>query len=167
MSSGNTLNFPKLTNGQLWVGNGSTIPSASSISGGVGIGVTNGSGSIQLYSNNSRNVIVVSSSTHQMVVGEMYVPTFSSGDVTFTLPATGNVGDTVGIVNNNASGGGQWHIVYGTGQFIRVRSSTTTVTTGSLSSAIGLPFRSFMFLVCTTANTEWVSLNSKGVLAIV
>lgn len=166
MTIGNALNFPNLTNGKLWIGGASANPSASSISGGAGIGIVNGAGSLQIYSNNSLNAIQVSSSTYQMVVGEMYIPT-RSGDITFTLPSTAHVGETVGISTNNASGGGQWHIVYGTGQFIRVGAVTSTVTTGSISSSAGLPFRTFIRLVCTTANTEWVGIDRCGILIIV
>lgn len=154
MATGNSLNLPlTLSNGQTWIGNGTAIPAASILTAGSGVTVTNGSGSITLNSINKYNFISVSTSTKQMVNGEIYLPAVASGDITFTLPASSNIGDVVGIAQTDQSGTGKWNVVYGTGQYINNQASLSTVTTGSAHSFAN--FNSAVLLICSIANTEW------------
>ena len=86
------------------------------------------------------------------------------GRLTFTLPATGSIGDTITVCNMQ----GGWTIAQGTSQFIQFGIDTTTVGTGgSLSStAIGNAVQ----MVCNVAgaSTGWfVVPGSQGNITVV
>lgn len=95
------------------------------------------------------NVIAGSSAT--MAVNNGYITTNSS-TTSLTLPATSNVGDYITIIGN---GTGQWTIVQGTGQQVRIGSAISTSGAGGSVSS----FNSFnsIDLVCAVANTLWLA----------
>jgi len=164
MATGNSLNLPlTLSNGQTWIGNGSAIPTAATLTAGTGVSVTNGSGSVTIDSTVQYSLVSVSTSTKQMVNGEIYLPAVASGDITFTLPATSSIGDVVGIIQTDQSGTGKWHIVYGTGQYINNGGALSTVTTGSASCSPA-NFATSCVLVCASANTEWSVACEYGIV---
>lgn len=80
--------------------------------------------------------------------------------ITFTLPATAAVGETMQILGLGAGG---WTIVENSGQSMNFSPSTTAVTTGSLSSTNRYDS---VTLICSVANTAW-NVFSQGSLTIV
>lgn len=104
---------------------------------------------------------VVSTNTKQMAVNTGYVVTNGASLVTFTLPATGAVGDTIKVVGNSAGG---WTIVENTGQQIRLGNIASTVTSGSASSTNQYDG---ITLVCAVANVSWYATSSIGNITLV
>lgn len=140
-----------LTNGQLIVGSTGSTPVAATLTAGTGITVTNGAGTITIASTAATsNWVVVSGTTQTIAVDTSYIAN-NAGLVTFTLPATSNVGDEF-IVNGLGAGG--WKIAQNAGQNIRIGSSvTTTGTGGSINSTNQFDSAAF---VCVVANTTWM-----------
>jgi hypothetical protein len=84
-----------------------------------------------------------------------------AGLLTFTLPTTAAVGDTVQVLGLGAGG---WTIVQNTGQNIIMSNLVTTTTTGSLSSTSRYDY---VTLICCVANTTWSVQSVQGVLTVV
>jgi hypothetical protein len=83
--------------------------------------------------------------------------TENAGLTTFTLPTTIAAGDVCAVVGSSAGG---WTITQGTGQQIRNGTSLTTLGSGgSLSSTAR---GDCVYLLCTTANTIFIVINSSG-----
>jgi len=150
MAIGNALNLSSpLSNGQIYIGNGSLFPAQSTITAGNNITITNGSGTISIANSQSFSPISVTTALYQMVVGEVYIPNLAIPPTSFILPTTSAVGDTVTILGGGTGG---WIITYGTGQYMMANASKSTVTTGSMSSNNNRGSAQF---VCVTANTAW------------
>lgn len=75
----------------------------------------------------------------------------NSSLVTFTLPATSNIGDIISVVG---AGVGGWTIIENSGQNIQVGSVSSTTTSGSISS---INQYDSIDLICIVANTTWVT----------
>jgi hypothetical protein len=89
--------------------------------------------------------------------------------VTFTLPTSSRIGDSIRILGTGAGG---WKIAQAASQYIlwslgtetAGTDRTTTGTGGSLSSSDG---RDYIELVCTEANLGWTAAASKGNFTLV
>lgn len=151
-----------LTNGQLLIGSTGNDPTASTLTAGTGISISNASGSITINSiGGGTNWNVVTSSPQAMTSNNGYIAN-SASLVNLVLPTSSSVGDTLKIVGK---GSGGWTITYTTSQYIVFGSSTTTISSGSLSSTNA---KDNVYLVCTVANTEWtVSPAPQGILTVV
>lgn len=161
MSNGNALNLSlPLTNGQIFIGNGSLLPSKSTITAGQNINIINGNGSISISSPGTFNPISVTTALYQMVNGEVYIPNFLVPPSSFVLPTTSAVGDTVTILGGGTGG---WIITYGTGQYMMVNSSKSTVSIGNMSSN---GFRGSAQFVCVVANIAWSALFFSSQFAV-
>lgn len=106
-------------------------------------------------------VVVTTSATQAMTTNFIYIAN-SSSLITFTLPTIAAVGDFLSIVGQ---GSGGWLLDMNVGQQVRVGSSTTTATTGSIASTNQ---SDALYLICITANTLWTTFSApQGNLTIV
>ena len=106
-------------------------------------------------------VVVVTNATQAMTTNFIYIANRATL-VTFTLPTTAAVGDFLSIVGQGAGG---WLLDMNPGQQVRVGSSTTTATTGSVASTNQTDA---LYLICITANTLWTTFSGpQGNLTIV
>ncbi len=103
----------------------------------------------------------VVTATQAMAVGNGYVTNDTSSLVTYTLPATAAVGQIVDVVGNSSGG---WVISQAAGQNIQIGSVSSTVGTGG-SVASGNRY-DCVSLICTVANTTFVSKSAVGNLTI-
>lgn len=153
-----------LTDGQLVVGSTAGAPAAATLTAGANVGISVGSNSITISSTGGSGYVwtEVSGTSQQMAVDNAYVAN-NAGLVTFTLPDTASVGDTV-IVQGKGAGG--WLIAQNAGESIHLGSSTTTVGVGgSLASTNRYDS---IELVCITADTEWATVTGPmGVITVV
>ncbi len=152
-----------LTNGQVIVGSTGATPVAATITGGTGITVTNGAGTITIASNQIDPVWnVVSGTTQTMVINNGYIANNASL-VTLTLPSTAAVGSEVNVVGLGAGG---WKIAQNASQLIHLGDAvTTTGTGGSLASTNQYDA---IHLVCVVANTTWTCVNGpQGNITVV
>lgn len=103
----------------------------------------------------------VTGTTQQMAINTGYVSDNGSL-VTLTLPATAAFGDVVEVAGKGAGG---WKIAQNAGQIIHCGQwSTTSGTGGSVASTNQYDG---IMLLCVTANTTFVMLNSVGNLTLV
>lgn len=158
------FNFLALTNGQMLIGSTGNDPVAAVITGGVGIDVVTGAGTLTLNATGPASFlwVEVTGVSEAMVTNTGYIAN-NAGLVTLTLPATSAVGDLLEVVGKGAGG---WAIAQNAGQMIHFGSvSTTTGAGGSLSSTNR---RDAIYLVCTTADTEWtVGCGAQGNITVV
>jgi hypothetical protein len=124
------------------------------------------SGTTKKYLNSTlRNYFVnafwseITGLTQTMSVNKGYISN-NAARVVFTLPTTSAVGDELRIVGKGAGG---WGILLNSGQTIRVGSSVTTTSTGSIASSEA---HDAIQLVCTTANTAWIASSGPQSAAI-
>jgi hypothetical protein len=97
-----------------------------------------------------------------MVANNGYVSN-NAGLVTFTLPATGALGDVLEIIGNHATG--SWTLAQQAGQTVHFGIIDTTVGVGgSLSSSAR---RDNVKLICTTINTGWSVVRAVGNLTYI
>lgn len=82
--------------------------------------------------------------------------------VTLTLPSTAALGQSVRVV---AKGAGLARVAQNAGQTIHFGSTASTTGAGGYIDATGA-FDS-VYLVCTTANTDWAVLGSQGSWTVV
>lgn len=158
MSVGNALNLPMpLTNGQLWVGNGTVIPSAATLTAGSGISITNGSGTITVAATGFTPFTEVTGTSQAMTTNNRYMAN-NAGLVTLTLPTTSAIGDVIEIYGKGAGG---WTITYTTNQLIRQGTAVSTITTGNIASNNQYDC---VTLVCLTTNLTWEVSDSQGAL---
>ncbi len=98
--------------------------------------------------------------TQAMVINTGYVAD-NSGQVTLTLPATCAFGKVIAVVGRGAGG---WKIAQNSGQQIICGPNATTVgITGSVTSTNN---RDAIFLLCTSANTEFTRTFFDGNLTL-
>ena len=103
---------------------------------------------------------VQTGATQALSVNEGFVSN-AGGGVTYTLPATAALGDVIFVSSVNAGG---WTIAQNAGQTIQMgNQATTTGAGGSLASnAVG----DSLYLVCWTANTDFLVFNSMGNITV-
>lgn len=103
----------------------------------------------------------VTGTTQTMVAANGYIAN-NAGLVTFTLPTTCAIGQTMRIAGNGAGG---WRIAQNSGQIIHLGDTdTTTGATGQVNSTNR---RDSIELLCVVADTEFVVISSLGTLDIV
>ena len=132
-----------------------------------------GSGSISVAGNPGTNTLTISISgsgfTWNTVVGTSQNIAVQNGYInanagltTFTLPATGSVGESFQIAGYGAGG---WAIAQNAGQKVYLGNSTTTVgVPGSLASTNA---HDTIEIMCIVANTEWQCLDVVGNITVV
>lgn len=155
------------TNGQIWIGRtavnaGGTHIDVGTITGGTGITVTNGAGTITISASGSAALNWQAIGANQaLAVNNGYICTTGAA-LSLSLPATASVGQ---IVEVSLDGSTSFTITQAAGQSIRLGSvATTTGVGGSLvSTARGDSIR----LVCSVANLNWNVISSIGNLTIV
>lgn len=161
-AASNGITSQLLTNGQLAIGNTGNDPTAATLTAGTGVSISNGAGSITINAaGGGLTWSVVTGTTQSAAVNNGYIAN-NAGQVTVTLPAVSAVGDCVAVTGiNNATG---WKIAQNAGnQIFFGTSSTTAGAGGSLTST---QTRDSVFLLCTSANTNWQVLNSIGSITV-
>lgn len=161
--SSNAITSLALTNGQLAIGNTGNDPSASTLTAGTGISITNGAGSITINSTGSGFTWTdVTGTSQAMSVNNGYTAN-NAGQVTLTLPSTSAYGSVLAVVGK---GSGGWKIAQNASQLIHFGSGspTTTGTGGSLASTNQYDV---VYLLCTVANLEFTVTTSIGNITVV
>lgn len=160
-ASGALNQLGPLTNGQIVIGSTGAAPVAASLtSTGGSVTITAGAGSINLEASGaSLSWSVVTTATTSIAASEGIFCNRGAG-VTVTLPASAAVGDTFQVYAMNAGG---FTINYGAGQSIRIGTSVSTTTSGTLSSVnIG----DHVEIICNVANTGFVANIKQGNLTV-
>lgn len=153
-SSGIPVFTSSMTNGQVVIGSTGATPVAATLTAGTNISIVNAAGSITISATGAGGFswTLVSGTSQSMASNSGYIAN-NAGLVTFTLPASSSIGDEAAVVGKGAGG---WLIQCGGGQTVVVGSSTTT-SGGSVASTNA---KDSIYLVCTTANTEWTVLGA-------
>jgi len=151
-----------LSDGQIVIGSSAGAPLAATVSSGTGISISNGHNTITISSNGANPWVDETGSSVTMATNTGYTSDDGATLVTFTLPATANIGDWIEI---NGKGAGGWSIAQATGQQIHFgNAATTSGTGGSLSSTNQYDC---VKLRCITANTTFSVVNVIGNLTVV
>lgn len=149
---------PLALNGQLIIGSSSGAPAAATLTQGSGVTITNNPNSITIsVSSEGFSWNDVTSATQTLAAENGYI-TDRAGGVTYTLPATGALGDAIKIVGKL----GLTTIAQNANQQILIGSSSSTVGVGG--SVAGINVGDCIELVCITAgaNTVWRAANLVG-----
>jgi hypothetical protein len=157
-------NLGVATNGQLPIGSTSADPVLATLTAGTGVTITNGAGSITINASGGGltwNDVTGTSATGAANNG--YIAD-NAGLVTVSLPATAAQGTIFAVVGGN-SGSGGWKISQASGQQINFGTSTTTSGTGG--SLASTKQYDCVFLLCTTANTNFIVYDSIGNITVV
>jgi hypothetical protein len=129
---------------------------------GVGMTITSSTNNITFNSTGGGlNWVDVPGTTQAMIVNTGYVAD-NAGLVTLTLPSTAAFGTLIAVLGRGAGG---WTIAQNAGQQMIVGSSSTTVGVGGSVSSTDR--RDSIFLLCTSANTEFTRTNIEGNVTIV
>jgi hypothetical protein len=107
------------------------------------------------------NYIKVTSTTQTIVTDTNYIADAATL-LTFTLPATAQVGTKISIMG---SGVGMWKVAQNALQNIRVATGISTTGTGGYIAASNR--YDCIELVCTVANTSWVATSVVGSITVV
>lgn len=149
-----------MTNGQILIGSTGATPVPATITGTLGVTVTNGAGTITISGGGGGYTWTeVTSTTQTMAANNGYI-TNNPALVTLTLPTTAALGTTLSIAGKGAGG---WKIAQNAGQEIFFGTIATTIgATGYLQST--QQFDSIE-LLCITANTQWTVITGpQGVV---
>jgi hypothetical protein len=150
-----------LTDGQLLIGSTGADPAAATISGGTGITISNGAGTITISASLSVSWIDVTGTTQAMAVETGYIAD-NAGLVTMTLPVTAAQGTLISVAGNGAGG---WLIAQNASQNIKFGNQTTT--TGVGGSLASTNRYDQIDILCTVANTTWVVRSPVGNITFV
>lgn len=165
MATINSTNTPQLTtNGQIIIGSTGAFPVAATITAGTNITITNGAGSITIAATNEPGPFTEVSGTTQTIAVNNRYSANNAANVTFTLPATGALGDTFEIMGKGA---GFIVIAQNAGQQINFCSKSTTAGVGGSLTAL----QQFDWIRCTVitagASTIWDVTGATGDWTIV
>ena len=150
------------TNGQLPIGSTGADPTLSTLTAGTGITITNGAGSITIAATGAGFTWTNVTGATQTIAAENGYLSNNAGTVTFSLPASGTIGDVFRIVGVQ----GAWTITQAAGQQIKYGSSATTVgVTGALSSTDAGDCVECV-ATNTSASTVWRAMSSIGNLTV-
>jgi hypothetical protein len=157
-----TTGIPVITalsaNGQLIIGSGSGAPIAATLTPGAGITITNAANSITIAETNPSGFpwTDVTGATQTLAVNNGYVTDHTN--VTYTLPASGVLGDTIIIVGKL----GITTISQNANQQILMGSASSTVGVGG--SVAGTNVGDCITLICITAgaSTVWRAKSFVG-----
>lgn len=156
-----TPSISALGAGQIFIGTTSAAPTAASLTAGNGITITSASASITIASTGTVAWTDVTGTSQTMAANTGYIADNASL-VTLTLPTTAAQGTIIEVAGNGAGG---WTIAQNANQNIKIGSSTTTTGVGgSLSSTNRYDG---ITLLCTVANTTWVTRSVVGNLTVV
>lgn len=135
---------------------------STTITAGTGITVTPGANSITI-ANSAVGMVwsEVTGTSANMAVNNGYIAN-NGALVTLTLPDTAALGSVIEVVGKGAGG---WRIAQNAGESIRWNeaSVTTSGVTGYLESTDD---HDYVKILCTTANTVWTVLASKGNITV-
>lgn len=148
-----------LTDGQLLIGSTGNNPSASTLTAGTNIGITNASGSVTINVQGLTNLTTWKTITADQtaVVGEGYFCN-KAGLLSLSLPASSAVGDVIEVANINTALGVT--ITQGANQEIFFGSGHST--NGAAGSYSSTDVGDCLKLVCRTANLEWQLVSNEG-----
>lgn len=164
-AASNGITSLALTDGQLAIGSTGADPTASTLTAGTGVSITNGAGSITIAATGGGLAFVdVTGTTQAMAVNTTYLAD-NVGLVTLTLPATAAQGS---IIEVKGFGSGGWAIAQNANQQIRFGSATATTVgvSGSLAST-NLNDGVKLLAAVGGASTIWTVLSSQGNITIV
>jgi hypothetical protein len=143
-----------MTDGQVIIGSTGATPVAATLTAGTNISIANASGTVTISATGSGGFgwTEITGTSQNMASNSGYIAN-NAGVVTFNLPVSSSIGDEAAVVGKGAGG---WLIQCGGGQTVVVGSSTTS-SGGSVASTHA---KDSIYLVCTTANTEWTVLGA-------
>lgn len=147
-----------MTNGQVIIGSTSGTPLASTLTAGAGITITNAAGSITIAATATGFTWTdVTSATQTLAANNGYLTDRGAG-VTYTLPASGAIGDTIKIVGKL----GLATITPNANQ--QILSGAASGTVGATGTFVSNNVGDCVELVCTTsgASTVWRASNIRG-----
>jgi hypothetical protein len=162
-SAGVPVFSTSMTNGQLIIGSTGATPTASTLTAGTGISISNTAGAITISgTGGGMSWTEVTGASQSMSPDNGYIAN-NAGLVTLTLPVTAAIGTAISVIGKGAGG---WLIAQNVNQSIRFGSSTTTVGVGG--SLASTQSADSINLICTTANTVWTVLGGvQGVITTV
>jgi hypothetical protein len=126
--------------------------------------VSNGSSADPTFQTATPQLVVtpVAGTSQAMTSNHTYIANNAS-QTTFTLPTTSAVGDVLQVSGSALNTGG-WKITYTTGQIIWGPAGSSTITTGSATSAAAAA--QSVTMVCVVANTTWVITSNSGTITL-
>jgi len=150
-----------LSSGQLVIG-GTGAPAAATLTAGTGVSITNGNNSITLSASGGGLTWTVVTGTSQAAAGNSGYIANNAGTVTVTLPSTSAVGTVVAVTGmNNATG---WQLAQNAGNQIFFGTSSTTSGTGGYLASTNI--YDTVYVLCVTANANWVVTGSVGNITV-
>ncbi len=128
---GSLTSLGAATNGQIPIGNTGNPPTLATITPGSGITISSGAGTISVSS--SAGGMAKSDITTSQTLIKNTIYFVSSGALSLALPTTASstLGDVVEVLLN---GGTSWTITEDTGGRVRLGTTLSTVTTGTVAS---------------------------------
>lgn len=153
------------TDGQILISSSAGAPAWSTITAGTNISITNAANSITINSTGGSGGVTwnyVTGTTQAMAVGQGYLVN-NVAQVVLTLPVTAA---QLTVMRVKGMGAGGWKIAQNAGQFIGwdETDNTTTGITGYLESTDDFDA---VEIICTTADTVWQILTTKGNVTVV
>ena len=164
-NSGVVSSLP-MANGQLLIGNGvGSAPVAALLTGGTGISIVPGAGTITINSTAAGGTWTAEVANFNAAAENGYVITAGSGSVTATLPTDNVLGDSIEIIYPSATAG-DILVVTATANKLRMPGDATARTTFTWPDAsfAGAPNPS-VTVVCTTASAtvpSWTITQVNG-----
>ncbi len=151
------------TDGQLIIGSTAGAPAAATLTAGSGIAITNGSNSITIASSapGVLSWVTETGATRTLSVNQGVIGDRATAQ-TFALPTTAAVGDIFQIVQ---VGAGAITIAQNASQQIRFGSVATT--SGAGGSLASIAQGNSIEILCWTADTAFVVLDSEGSWTVV
>lgn len=153
--------FTVLTDGQLLIGSTGNDPVGALLTGGAGIVVTPGAGTLTISGAAGGFTWNDITGTAQTLASGNGYASNNASLVTFTLPTLAAFGETYLIAGLNLGG---WTVQQASGQTIHLGNATTTLTTGSLSSTNQYDS---LFITCLVANTVFTAYAVTGNITVV
>lgn len=147
-----------LTDGQVVIGSTSGNPTASTLTAGTGINISNGSGSITINATGVGTTIEVTGISASMAVNDTYIANNASL-VTLTLPATAAIGDVIKV---RGKGAGGYSIAQNSSQ--QIIAGTVSTTIGVTGAASNTQQYDGVDLICIVANTTFSVSGAWGAL---
>jgi hypothetical protein len=163
-SSLDVLTNISLTNGQLLIGASGALPTATTLTAGANIGITNASGSITIAATGLASFVWnnVATSSQALANNNGYITNNGASLVTYTLPATAAQGTIIEIAGFSAGG---WLIAQNASQEIFFGNQHTTIGVGGSLASTNQYDQ--IKLLCVIANTNWVVRESIGSITVV
>lgn len=147
-----------MTDGQVIIGSSAGSPTAATLSAGTGVTITNASNAITIAATASGFTWTDVTGATQTIAAQNGYFTDRSGGVTYTLPASGSLGDTFIIVGKL----GLTTITPNANQQLLIGSASGTV--GVTGTAVGTNVGDCITFVCSTsgASTVWRARDFVG-----